>query len=289
MSQSDYARIERALYFLAENYRDQPSLAQIAEHVHLSEFHFQRMFTQWVGISPKRFLQFLTIDHAKECLRDSESVLSASLSSGLSTSSRLHDLFIRYECVSPGEYKLRGAGLTIGYTYLDSIFGECLLMSNSRGVCGLAFTDGDRNHAFAEMSSRWPKATFVQEETNARNYAKVLSQIGTSRSTQSEIKLALYGTPFQLKVWEALLQLPMAARVNYSQVGELLGNPGAARAVGSAVGKNPLAWLIPCHSVIRSDGVLGGYHWGQGRKLALLGWESSVADNALSPIAAATN
>ena len=279
MSNNDYARIERALHFLSRHFKNQPTLAEIAESVHLSEFHFQRLFTQWVGISPKRFLQYLTLDYAKRCLAESQTVLEASYASGLSTSSRLHDLFVRYECVSPGEYRRRGADLLIRYSTFQTLFGPCLLMATERGVCGMAFIETDETETFGEMAGRWPDATFVEDAEFNKPYADKIAAVGTGRERESEIKVALYGTPFQLKVWEALLRIPAGQRVTYQQVAQAAGSPKASRAVGNAVGKNPLSWLIPCHCVIRSNGMLGGYHWGEARKLALLGWESATADS----------
>ncbi len=273
----DYARVERALNFLAQHFKEQPTLAEIAASVHLSEFHFQRLFTRWVGISPKKFLQYLTLDYAKRCLANAQTVLDASYASGLSTSSRLHDLFVRYEAVSPGEYRRGGAGLLIRYTTVDTLFGACLLMATERGICALAFVGDDPKNDFAEMAARWPAAEFIHDTEFTAAYAHTFSTIGRStEQSKSEIVLNLYGTPFQLQVWEALLRIPDGQRVTYQQIAGAIGSPKAARAVGTAVAKNPLCWLVPCHRVIRSNGMLGGYHWGEARKLAMLGWESAV-------------
>ena len=278
MSRTDYVRVERALQYLADHFKQQPTLAEIADSVHLSEFHFQRLFTQWVGISPKRFLQYLTLDYAKKCLAQSQTVLEASYASGLSTSSRLHDLFVRYECVSPGEYRRGGADLLIRYDTVNTLFGRCFLMATERGVCGMAFIDTNEQVTFAEMVSRWPDAKFIHDRGFMAPHAGKIAAIGVENQSPDEIKVALYGTTFQLKVWEALMRIPSGQRVTYQQVAQAVGSPKASRAVGSAVGKNPISWLIPCHCVIRSNGMLGGYHWGEARKLALLGWEAASVD-----------
>ena len=282
MNNNDYARIERALHFLAADFRQQPTLEDIAARVHLSEFHFQRLFTRWVGISPKKFLQYLTLDYAKQCLADSQTVLDASYSAGLSASSRLHDLFVTFESVSPGEYRRRGADLLIRYHSFDTLFGRCLLMATDRGVCGLSFIGDEEKSGILEMAGRWPEAQFVEDAEFTRPYTRTIAAIGRSgKGDKNEIKVALYGTAFQLQVWEALLRIPSGRRVTYQQIARAVDSPNAARAVGSAVGHNPVSWLVPCHRVIRSSGMLGGYHWGRARKLAMLGWESASSDNQL--------
>ncbi|MBN1146669.1 MAG: bifunctional helix-turn-helix domain-containing protein/methylated-DNA--[protein]-cysteine S-methyltransferase [Anaerolineales bacterium] len=269
----DYQRIERAIRYLEEHYREQPSLDNVAASVGLSEYHFQRVFTRWVGISPKRFLQFLTKEHAKQVLESSASVLEATYQAGLSGPGRLHDLFVACEAVTPGEYKSRGQGLQITYGFHPSPFGECLLAVTERGVCGLAFAeDGDRRKALADLHVRWRNADL--QENPARGVAWI-ERIFPLRSEQPvpPLHLFLNGTNFQIKVWEALLRIPWGSLVTYEAIAVHLGAPKAARAVGQAVAANPIAVIIPCHRVIHKMGVFGNYHWGSARKKAILGWE----------------
>ena len=280
MANGDYERIEQALQYIRHNVTRQPSLAQIAAGIGLSEYHFQRLFTRWAGISPKKFLQYLTLDYAKRCLADSASVLEASYAAGLSGPGRLHDLFVNMESVTPGEYRRRGAGMEIGYSYHDSPCGECLLLATERGVCGLAFvTDCDHSQVLADMQERWGRARLVADDVATAGYAERIFGATDPLRTRAEppLRLLLCGAPFQIKVWEALLRIPPGARVTYGQLARFVGRPQAARAVGTAVGHNPIAYLIPCHRVIRRDGLIGGYHWGEARKLAMLGRESARA------------
>ena len=271
----DYYRIEQALRYLQANARRQPSLAEVAQGLNLSEYHFQRLFLRWVGISPKRFLQYLTKESAKELLSRSQSLLDVSLAVGLSSPSRLHDLFITCEAVTPGEYKQRGSGLTIRYGFHPTPFGNCLLALTERGLCGLAFADAGQTGALlAELHQRWQQAELVQDAGATAPYAQRIFSLGQSAG---EIPLQLYlsGTNFQLQVWQALLRIPPGQLTTYGQVAEVLGRPDASRAVGSAVGDNPIAYLIPCHRVIRKAGELGGYRYGLARKQAILGWEQA--------------
>ncbi|MGW8249277.1 MAG: methylated-DNA--[protein]-cysteine S-methyltransferase [Anaerolineales bacterium] len=269
----DYRRIEQAIRYLDANYERQPSLKEAAQSVHLSEYHFQRMFTRWVGISPKRFLQYLTKEHAKQLLERSESVLDATYGTGLSSPGRLHDLFITWEAVTPGEYKQRGEGLTISYGFHESPFGEVLLALTPRGVCGLSFIQKEgRAAALSQLKRRWNKAEFTNDQPgSARMVEEIFSFFGGH--TNGELPLHLMGTSFQLKVWEALLRVPSGMVVSYEDIALQIGLPGASRAVGSAVGRNPLPVVIPCHRVIRKSGEIGQYRWGSPRKKALLGWE----------------
>lgn len=278
-SASDYARIEKAIAFLREHYLEQPGLPEVARQVHLSEFHFQRLFSRWAGISPKRFLQFLTVRHAKQLLADSRPLLEASFDSGLSGPSRLHDLFVSIEGVTPGEFKNRGAGLEIHYGMHSTCFGTCLLAATRRGVCWLSFVpEGKRDEAIAELRQHWSGAALRLDSSAT---AEISEQIFSRRSdvSRTSLNLLVTGTNWQIKVWEALLKIPPGAVATYGQIGRWLGCETAARAVGNAVAKNAIAYLIPCHRVIRESGVIGDYQWGTDRKRAMLAWESARRSN----------
>lgn len=272
----DYERIEKAIRFLQAHFREQPELATVARAVHVSEYHFQRLFTRWAGVSPKRFAQYLTVDYAKRQLEDSKAVLAAALESGLSGPGRLHDLFVSVEAVTPGEFKSRGAGLRIQYGFHATPFGVCLLGLTGRGVCWLSFLGAaERQAALAELRARW-RGAVLEEALKATQ--EVVAQIFPALGGQPRgpLSVLLMGTNFQLKVWEALLRIPPGAVVSYGTLGGLVGAPQAARAIGTAVGQNAVAYLIPCHRVIRETGVLGGYRWGHERKRALLAWEAAA-------------
>ncbi|MGQ0665375.1 MAG: methylated-DNA--[protein]-cysteine S-methyltransferase [Pseudomonadota bacterium] len=282
---SDYARIERALAYLAEEMNEQPALERLADRIGLSPFHFQRLFTRWVGISPKKFLQYLTLDRAKACLAASASVLEAAHDSGLSGPGRLHDLFIAHEAVTPGEFKRRGAGLAIAYGHADSPFGEALILTSRRGICGLAFVGAaGRAATLDNMTRRWPRARFVADDEAVRRLGRAI--FAPQRGKPEKLRLVLHGSPFQIAVWEALLRIPPGALISYESLAARLGRPAAARAVGSAVADNPISYLIPCHRVIRKSGAIGDYEWGRPRKLALIGWEAAAAEQR---VAAAVN
>jgi len=274
MSQDDrdYKRVEQALGFLAHNYRAQPSLTEIAESVHLSEAHFHRLFKRWVGVTPKQFLQFLTVDYARECLSGEQSVLDTAFECGLNAPARLNELFVRIESTTPAEYKSGGQDITIHYGYQETPLGRCVVGVSARGITGLVFaTEGD-DHALAEMQRRLPNASYEKDQSAI---SKVVEQIfNADIEGQAKLSVLVSGTAFQLKVWEALLRVPVGGRVSYSDIATSIEQPGASRAVGTAIGSNPVAVLIPCHRVIRGDGMLGGYRWGSGRKLALLGIEA---------------
>jgi AraC family transcriptional regulator, regulatory protein of adaptative response / methylated-DNA-[protein]-cysteine methyltransferase len=267
----DYQRIEQAILYLEKNYQYQPELREIAESIGLSEYHFQRLFTRWVGISPKRFLQFLTKEGAKELLQRS-SVLNATYSVGLSSAGRLHDLFVTTEAVTPGEYKARGAGLTIRYGFHPTPFGECLLGVTERGICHLGFVQGSRDAALSHLKADWREAR-LHEESSATG--PLIAPIFSLGLNPTPISLYLTGSNFQLKVWEALLNIPQGAATTYEQIAAQIGQPKAVRAVGTAVGRNPVAVLIPCHRVIRKMGEFGNYRYGAARKKAILGWEAA--------------
>ena len=272
---ADYGRIEAAIHFLEENFQAQPTLAEVAAHVGLSDYHFQRLFSRWAGTSPKRFLQFLTIQHAKKLLAESQSILDATFETGLSSPSRLHDLFVTHEAITPGEFKQKGAGLTIQYGFHDSPFGECLIALTERGICGLQFVaNGDRAATLAELQASWPQAQFVADEGATRPFINPIFHLSQADERPS-LPLYLKGTNFQIQVWQALLKIPAGTAVAYGTVAQMIGNPKASRAVGSATGSNPIGFLIPCHRVIRQAGGLGDYRWGSRRKKAILGWESA--------------
>ena len=284
VAMSDAARIERALDYLASNFESQPSLVEIASRVDLSEYHFQRLFTRRVGISPKKFLQYLTLDAAKQRLAASASVLDAAYDAGLSGPGRLHDLFVSVEAMTPGEYKKCGAGLVIRYGFHPCLpFGECLIMETDRGICGFAFvTTVGRQAAYDDLAVRWPRATFISDDiATAYSAERIFTrhEEGVGPNAQP-LRLLLCGTQFQIKVWEALLTIPMGALTTYGDLAQRIGyKNSAARAVGTANGANSISYLIPCHRVIRRSGVIGGYHWGPGRKLALIGWEAAQSEN----------
>lgn len=270
-----YQRVEQAIAFLEENFVRQPELKEIAASVNLSEYHFQRLFTRWVGISPKRFLQFLTKEHAKELLEKSHDVLGVAYETGLSGPGRLHDLFVTCEAVTPGEFKSKGEGLVIAYGFHPTPFGECLLAATERGICNLSFVqDGDRASALDALKGRWRKARLSKE---AARTGPLVSQVFAwyIGQTPSSLHLVLNGTNFQIKVWEALLQIPPGAVVSYEDIAARIGMPSASRAVSNAVAQNPVPVIIPCHRVIRKAGEFGGYHYGTARKKALLGWEAA--------------
>ena len=268
----DYARVEQAISYLEENYRDQPELETVAEAVGLSAAHFQRMFKRWAGISPKRFVQYLTLDHARRRLADSASVLDATYDSGLSGPGRLHDLFVTYEAMTPGDFKRDGDGVEIAYGVHPSPFGPCFIGETERGVCALGFADDAASPTpLEDFKQRWRNADFREDrkltgETAARIFAAAAGRLA----------LDLRGTNFQLKVWEALLRIPPGAVVSYDALAAgALDKPGAARAVGGAVAANPVSYLIPCHRVIRKSGRFHNYYWGPERKRAMLAWEAA--------------
>jgi AraC family transcriptional regulator, regulatory protein of adaptative response / methylated-DNA-[protein]-cysteine methyltransferase len=270
-----FSLIARAIDYIDANRADQPSLEQVAQAVGLSPTHFQRVFSQWTGVSPKKYQQYLTLNHAKDMLKNRFSVLETSLETGLSGSGRLHDLFVNWEAMSPGEYASGGKGLTIHHATFDSPFGQVLAMGTARGLCGMAFTEETGTAAaFADMQSRWPLANYIENpEILHETVAAAFSGIGHAN-------LHLIGAPFQIKVWEALLTIPSGHVTTYSEIAGKIGHPKAVRAVGTAVGRNPLSWLIPCHRALRKSGELGGYHWGLPVKRAMLAWESARLDAA---------
>lgn len=270
----NYQRIASAIAFIREQYREQPNLDEVAEHVHLSPFHFQRMFQEWTGVTPKQFLQFLSIEHAKKILKETHaSLFDASYAVGLSGTSRLYDLFINIEGMTPGEYKNGGESLEINYSFADTPFGDVIVASTQKGVCHMAFVDNGYAGAVENLQNIFPSAAYKHFlDVNQQNALFVFNQ---DWSRLEEIKLHLKGTDFQLKVWQTLLNVPVGGLTTYSDLAEKSDHKGACRAVGTAVGKNPVAFLIPCHRVIKSSGEIGSYHWGENRKNVIIGWEAS--------------
>ena len=268
---TDYERIKKAIEFIHSNFQQQPDLDAVAKEVYLSPFHFQRLFKDWAGVSPKKFLQYISLQHAKKLLQD-HTVTDAAYETGLSGSGRLHDLFINIEGMTPGEYKNGGEQLHINYSFAETPFGNIIVASTSKGICHLTFAD-DEKDALKQLQTQFPKAQFRQVvDTIQQNALFIFTQ---DWKNLSNIKLHLKGTPFQIKVWEALLKIPMGDLSTYSLIADTLNNPKASRAVGTAIGDNPVAFLIPCHRVIKSTGDFGQYHWGSIRKTAMIGWEAA--------------
>ena len=275
----DYRRVEQAIRFIETNARTQPELGEVAAALHLSEYHFQRLFTRWAGISPKRFLQFLTKENAKQLLARSANLLDATYETGLSSPGRLHDLFITCEAVTPGEYKNHGQGMQILYGFHPTPFGDCLLALTQRGICYLAFITGDRDSALDKLRKEWANAHLQEDPARTK---PVIEQIFAPQQDTS-LGLHLRGTNFQLKVWEALLRLPSGSVVAYEDLARQVGSGKAAQAVGNALAHNPVAYLIPCHRVLRKAGDFGGYRYGALRKKAILGWEMAQTVPGSSP------
>jgi AraC family transcriptional regulator, regulatory protein of adaptative response / methylated-DNA-[protein]-cysteine methyltransferase len=271
-SSEDYLRIEQAILYLENHYKDQPELQQVADNVGLSEYHFQRLFTRWAGVSPKRFLQFLTKEGAKELLNRSENLLETTHQVGLSSLGRLHDLFVTAEAVTPGEYKSRGSGVTIRYGIHPTPFGKCLIATTERGICHLSFVQTSEGDAIDQLVADWKQARMIEDYKSTVSLIEPIFDLRYSHRGKP-LNVHLRGTNFQLKVWEALLQIPAGEVTTYAGIASRIGNPGATRAVGTAVGHNPIAVLIPCHRVIRKVGDFGNYRYGALRKKALLARE----------------
>ncbi len=271
-SLEDYDKVRHVLADLYENWRDQPSLESLAAPVGLSPDQLQKLFTRWAGLTPKAFLQALTLDHARKMLKDSASILDTALETGLSGPGRLHDLFIVHEAMSPGAYKAKGQGLVISYGFHPSPFGLALAMVTDHGLCGMAFADeGGEAAALADMTRRWPNATFREDSAKTAPYA---ARVFADAVDGQPVRVTMIGSDFEISVWETLLKIPRGRAVTYGDIATKLGKPNAARAVGAAVGKNPISFVVPCHRVIGKSGDLTGYHWGLTRKRAILGWEA---------------
>lgn len=272
---ANYDRIAKAIEYLASNFKAQPQLEEVAEKINLSPFHFQRLFAEWAGVSPKKFLQYLTVEYAKKMLNDQATLFDTAIEAGLSGTGRLHDLFINIEGMTPGEYKNGGENLSINFSFAESPFGNLLVASTSKGICHIAFAD-EEQQALQLLQTKFPNAAYRQMVDMAQQNALYIFTHDWSKLNQ--IKLHLKGTTFQLKVWETLLKIPAGRLATYGGIAKQLQLPHASRAVGSAIGSNPVAFLIPCHRVIQSTGLFGEYHWGSIRKTAMIGWEAARTD-----------
>jgi len=274
IAQADYDVVRRALAFITEHWRQQPELDEIADHVGLSANHVRLLFQRWAGISPKSFLQAITLEHARSLLRDSASVLDTALEVGLSGPGRLHDLFVTHEALSPGEWKAKGQGLELHYGFHPSPFGEAIIVTTHRGLAGLGFVDNnDRPAALADMQRRWPLAQLTENPAQTLPFAE---RAFSPQEWQADrpLRVVLIGSDFEVRVWESLLKIPLGQATTYSTIAGHIGKPKAARAVGAAVGRNPVSFVVPCHRVLGRSGALTGYHWGIPRKQAMLGWEA---------------
>jgi AraC family transcriptional regulator of adaptative response/methylated-DNA-[protein]-cysteine methyltransferase len=271
--QTNYSRIAEAIAYINDNFKNQPDLEEVAAKINLSPFHFQRLFTDWAGVSPKKFLQYVTVEYAKKMLKDNQaSLFETAIETGLSGTGRLHDLFINIEGMTPGEYKNGGEKLSINYSFAESPFGNILVASTPKGICHMSFAD-DQEETFKELQAKFPNAAYKQMVDLMQQ--NVLYIFTHDWSKLGQIKLHLKGTEFQLKVWETLLKIPMGQLTTYGDIAKQIQLPKASRAVGTAIGDNPVAFLIPCHRIIQSTGVFGSYHWGNVRKTAMIGWEAA--------------
>lgn len=265
----NYSRVADAIHYITSNYKQQPTLEEIAAQVNLSPFHFQRIFTDWAGISPKKFLQFLTVEELKKELLSVKNIADAADNVGLSAQSRVYDLFVNIEAVTPQEFKSNGKGLKIQYGFHYTPFGECFIAHTDKGICGLSFIDENKEVVLEDFYHQWQYAEIIHDEQSTTFLIDQL--FGPVK--EKKLKLLLKGSKFQVKVWEALLKIPFGSVSTYRNIASAIGQPAAVRAVGSAVGANPVAFIIPCHRVIRSEGLIGQYHWGATRKKAMIGWE----------------
>jgi AraC family transcriptional regulator, regulatory protein of adaptative response / methylated-DNA-[protein]-cysteine methyltransferase len=270
----DYDSVRRAIAFISEHWRAQPTIESMAEASGVTPDELHHLFRRWAGLTPKAFMQALTLDHAKGLLRDSASVLDAALDSGLSGPGRLHDLFVTHEAMSPGEWKNGGAGMTLAYGFHSSPFGTAIVIASGRGLAGLAFADpGEEQTSLADMQRRWPRATYVEDRAGTADLAQRIFDTRMWRADQP-LRVVLIGTDFEVRVWETLLKIPMGRAVSYSDIATCISRPKASRAVGAAIGKNPVSFVVPCHRALGKSGALTGYHWGITRKQAMLGWEA---------------
>lgn len=277
-AQIQFERITKAIEYIQNNFKDQPNLDEVAEYLHLSPAYFQRLFTEWAGTSPKKFLQYISLTHAKNILKQDQSVFDATFETGLSSTSRLHELFVQIEGMTPAEYKNGGENLKINYQCTDTRFGRVLIASTSKGICKMSFIEDDKE-ALNELVKQFPRASFLQQNDELQQNALVI--FSSQHLDLPKIKLHLKGTDFQLKVWECLLKIPMGQLSSYGEIAKHIEIPKASRAVGTAIGSNPVAFLIPCHRVIQATGVLGQYHWGETRKMAMIGWEAGHCDESV--------
>ena len=272
---TDFQRIEKAIQFIEKNFKSQPNLDQMAKSVHLSKYHFERLFKRWAGISPTQFMQFITLDYTKERLAESKSLLETALNAGLSGPSRLHDLFVTFEAMTPGEFKNQGAGLQIHYSFCDSPFGECLLAITQRGICYFGFVDaGERSETFGQLRDTWPGSKLIENPNTVSPIVKDIFRVNNKKNPKP-FNLQIKGTNFQINVWRALLSIPKGCVVSYQDIASHIGRPKAFRAVANAIAINPVAYLIPCHRVITKSGKIHQYRWGSYRKKAIIGWEAA--------------
>lgn len=279
---NDYETVSRVIELVTEDYRSQPGLDEIARRLGQSPTQLQKTFTRWAGLSPKAFLQAVTLDHAKRLIaREGLPLLETSLEIGLSGPGRLHDLFVTHEAMSPGEWKTKGEGLLIRHGFHDSPFGRALVMATERGLAGLAFADGDEEACFRDMADRWPNARYVRDQEATAPYAARVFDPAAWNGEQP-LRVVLIGTDFQVRVWESLMKIPLGRAVTYSDIACDIGQPAASRAVGAAVGRNPISFVVPCHRALGKSGALTGYHWGLTRKRAMLGWEAARANGLVA-------
>lgn len=277
---TDYERIETAIHYIKAHFKQQPDLDEVAKQVHLSPFHFQRLFKTWAGVSPKKFLQYISVEYAKGLLQQQYPLSDVSFETGLSGTSRLHDLFINIEGLTPGEYKNGGEALFINYSFAETLFGDAIIASTQKGVCHLAFASNE-TMGLQSLSQLFPAAGLIQKtDLYQQDALKIFSR---DWSDLKQVKLHLKGSPFQLKVWQSLLHIPSGCVSTYSSIAKEIQTPGAVRAVGTAIGNNPVAYLIPCHRVIKNTGIIGEYHWGSAKKTAILGWEAAH-NNAINDV-----
>ncbi len=270
----DYDSVRRAIAFISEHWRTQPAIEAMADAAAVTPDELHHLFRRWAGLTPKAFMQALTLDHARSLLRDSASVLDAALDSGLSGPGRLHDLFVTHEAMSPGEWKTGGAGMTLRFGFHPSPFGTAIVIASGRGLAGLAFADpGEEQAALADMQRRWPRATYLEDGAGTAEMAQRIFDTKLWRADRP-LRVVLIGTDFEVRVWETLLKIPMGRAVSYSDIATRINSPKASRAVGAAVGKNPVSFVVPCHRALGKSGALTGYHWGITRKQAMLGWEA---------------
>lgn len=275
--QINFERVREAIRYLQANVNQQPRLGDVAQEVHLSEYHFQRIFSEWVGISPKKFLKYLTVESLKKELHQTGDLIEISEKVGLTSQSRVHDLFVTMESVTPAEYRSGGMGMEIYYGFHDSPFGTCFIAHNQRGICAVSFVETDRKSVLSEFAGKWENARLIEHPESSREVAEKMFDLD---NPDRKFHLLLRGTPFQIKVWEALLRIPLGKVTSYNSIARTIDHPKATRAVGTAIGNNPISWLIPCHRVIRNEGIIGNYHWGPERKTAMIGWEKSRLEDA---------
>jgi AraC family transcriptional regulator, regulatory protein of adaptative response / methylated-DNA-[protein]-cysteine methyltransferase len=279
-SYEDYMLVEKAIKYIEMNYLEQPTLEEIAQNVNVSKYHFQRVFTRWAGISPNKFLQYITISHAKKLLQESKSILDVTNEVGLSSTSRLFDLFVNFEAITPGEYKKQGDGLEVIYGVHFTQFGECLIAITERGICSLNFINEQNFEELLEnLKNEWYKSKLIYNNEKTKSIVERIFSPEKLNSKDEGLKVLLKGTNFQIKVWEALLNIKFGKIVSYRLIAGMIGKPAASRAVGNALAKNPIAYIIPCHRVIRDIGVINNYRWGNSRKKAIIGWEAAKSDS----------